>query len=172
MFPAYNFPINKSKNTNCAITLFELIMAMTMFAIIAVVVVFIFRAVLLGWDSLEKQAGMRIVFNTSTERLVRDLRQAREISVINNEIRFTQDGVNYYVYYLYNTGNSYKLMKANISGGINGVFTSGSGQLIALDITAPPASSLSVNGNVIIDLSMSRGSEVMRVKTNVKPRNL
>ncbi|MBU0759915.1 MAG: hypothetical protein KKC66_04180 [Candidatus Omnitrophica bacterium] len=157
-----------------------------MFSILAVVTVYIFRAVLLSWSSQETRAGIDIVLDRGIEEMVRDLREAKEIQSTGgyDEIRFSQDQSTYYIYYLYNARDSYapppafdqtvyELRKAVLTGDINGSFTYGSGQIIITDVLPPAVSDLSLSGNIVaIDLSVARGDEAIRSRTEVMPRNL
>lgn len=165
-----------------AFTLIELLLTMLMIAVLMWVAVYVFQTVLLSWSSQETRAGLDIGLNKGIEIMVIDLRQASSIQSSNDEIRFTVDGVTYYIYYLYNAVDpyppafnkaSYDLRKAALSGGINGTFTYGSGSLVMLNVLPPPTSDLSLTNNVInIDLSVTRGSETVRSKTEVRPRNI
>lgn len=168
------------------LTLIELIITIAMFAVLTIVSAYIFRAVVLSWSSQERRAGIEINLDKGIEEMVRDLREAREVqsTASYDEIRFSQDGSAYYIYYFYNADDSYvpppafdeaayELRKAALTGGINGTFTYGSGQIIATDVVAPATSDLSLRGNVVtIDLSVARGDETIRSRTDVRPRNL
>ncbi|MFA4889689.1 MAG: hypothetical protein WC628_08990 [Candidatus Omnitrophota bacterium] len=154
-----------------------------MFVILTGVIVYILRVVLLSWSSQETRAGIDISLDRGIEEMVRDLREARQVSTVNNdEIRFTQDLTAYYIYYLYNASDSYpssfnqgayQLRKAALSGGISGTFTYGSGDIKIIDVLPPPTSDLSFNSNLItLDLSIKRGDETIRSRTQVRPRNL
>ena len=165
------------------LTLIELMIAVIMFVIIVVVTAYVFRAVLLGWASTEEKRGIDIVLYRGMEEVVRDLREATELSSVNNdEIRFTHDAVTYYIYYLYNSDDSYpptfgesdyELRRAQLTGGINGTFTYGSGKLIMTDVVPPATSDLSISGDVVtIDLNVTRDNETVRSRTEVAPRNL
>lgn len=147
------------------------------------VTAYIFRAVLLSWASQETRSGIEINLDRGLEEIVRDLREVRQVGSVNNdEIRFTQDQSNYYIYYLYNANDSYPpafnqtlydLKKATLSGGISGTFTYGSGPIIITNILPPATSDLSISGNIVsIDLSAKRGDETIRSRTQVRPRNL
>lgn len=164
-------------------TLIELMITIVMLAALVGVAAYVFRAVLLNWSSEETRAGVDISLDRGIEEMVRDLREAKQVSYVNNdEIRFTPDQSNYYLYYLYNENDSYppsfnqssyQLKKAALSGGIGGTFTYGSGTIIIMDILSPPTSDLSMSNNVVtLDLSLSRGNETIRSRTEVKPRNL
>jgi Tfp pilus assembly protein PilW len=154
-----------------------------MFVIVAVISVYVFRAILISWSSQETRSGIDINLDRALEEIVRDLREAKEINSVNNdEVRFTQDQAAYYIYYLYNQNDSYPLSfsqasyeirKALLAGGINGSFTYGSGQSILTNVASPPLSDLSISGNLAtIDLSILRKDETIRSKTKVRPRNL
>jgi len=164
------------------LTLIELMMVIVLFVILTVVVVYILRAVLLSWSSQETRSGVDISLDRGIEEMVRDLRKAKVIQSSGDEIRFTQNQANFYIYYLYNAADSYppsfnqslyQLRKAALSGGIGGTFTYASGNIIINDILPPPTSDLSLSSNITsIDLSMKRGDETIRSRTQVKPRNL
>lgn len=147
------------------------------------VTAYIFRAVLLSWSSEETRAGVDISLDRGIEEMVRDLREAKQASYVNNdEIRLTPDQANYYIYYLYNSNDAYppnfnqtlyELRKATLSGGISGTFTYGSGPIIITDVLPPNTSDLSISGNITtIDLSVKRVNETIRSRTQVRPRNL
>ena len=165
-----------------AFTLLELMITIIMLTALVIVSVYVFRVVLLTWVSQETRGGVDITLDTGMEKVVRDLREAKAISSSNDQIRFTTDGTTYYIYYLYNASDSYppsfnqtsyQLRKTTLSGGINGTFNYGSGQVFLYSILPPPTSDLSVTNNVInIDLSMKRVSETIRAKTEVAPRNI
>ena len=165
------------------LTLLELMMTIVMFVILTAVVAYILRAVLLSWSSQETRTGVDIILDVGIEEMTRDLREAKQISSVNNnEIRFTRDQTNFYIYYLYNQNDSYppafnqtsyQLRKATLTGGINGTFTYGLGDIKAIDVLPPPTSALSLSGNLItIDLSIIRKNETIRSRTEVRPRNL
>lgn len=164
-------------------TLIELMITIVMLVILVAVAAHIFRAVLLSWSSQEARAGIDISLDRGIEEVARDLREARQVSVVNNdETRFTQDLTNYYIYYLYSAGDvyppsfnqsSYQLKKAALTGGFSGAFTYGAGYIIINDVLPPPTSDLSLSSNLItLDLSVKRGDEIIRSRTRVRPRNL
>lgn len=164
------------------LTLIELMIGIVMFAILIAATTFIFRAVLLSWSSQETRAGIDISLDRGIEEMARDLREAKEASSSNDEIRFSQDGSAYYIYYLYNPSDtyplsfnqsSYQLRKAALTGGIGGTFTYGSGQIVITEVLPPPTSDLSFSSNIVtIDLNVKRGDETIRSRTEVRPRNL
>ncbi|MBN1872499.1 MAG: prepilin-type N-terminal cleavage/methylation domain-containing protein [Candidatus Omnitrophica bacterium] len=165
------------------LTLIELIVTVVMLAIIVGVSSYIFRAVFLSWAGMEERRGLDITLYRGIEEIIRDLREAKEVSSVNgDEVRFTQDNATYYIYYLYNSDDSYppdfdeseyELKKAQLTGGIDGTFTYGGGKLILTDIIPPDTSDMSISGNIVtIDLSVSRDKEAGRSRTEVRPRNL
>lgn len=163
-------------------TLIEVIIVIGMLVILTATSAFLYQAILLSWSSQQMRAGIGIDMDRGVEELVRDLREARQVQSANDEIRFTQDNSAYYIYYLYNANDTYplsfnqdayQLRKTQLSGGISGNFTYGSGQIILNDVLSPPVSDLSVSVNLItIDASIQRGNETIRSRTQVKPRNV
>ncbi len=175
--------IDMKPGTKKGLTLIELIITIAMFAVLTGVIVYVFNTVLLSWSSSETRSGIDITLNRTAEEMVRDLRKAKKVSLINNdELRFTQDNAAYYIYYFYNgsdtypplfSQSSYQLKKAALTGGISGTFTYGSGNIIISDALPPPTSDLSFSGNIAtIDLSVKRNDETKRSRTEVRPRNL
>lgn len=171
------------KKVRKGFTLIELIITILMLVVLVGVSAFVFRAVLLSWSSQETRSGIDIVLDRGIEEMVRDLRKARQVQSINNdELRFTQDQSAYYIYYFYNANDSYppsfnqssyQLRKAALSGGISGTFTYGSGPIIITEALPPAISDLSISANLItLDLSIKRGDETIRSRTQVRPRNL
>lgn len=165
------------------LTLIELMAAAALFVILAAATVYILRAALLSWSSQETRSGIDISLDRGIEEIARDLRQARQVSFVNNdELRFTRDLTNYYIYYFYNADDSYpssfnqssyQLKKTALSGGIGGTFTYGLGDIKIIDVLPPPTSDLSLSSNLItLDLSIARKDETIRSRTRVRPRNL
>ena len=126
-----------------------------------------------------------------------DVRSLNSQSLDPNEIRFTveEDGADaYYVYYFYHEEDSYVpppafgqdsyiLKRTALSGSITGTFTYGSGKIIIVGVDPPPSSDLSfddddnngiidADGRITIDLSVTRGDETIRSRTEIRPRNL
>jgi len=168
------------------LTLIELMISIVLFIILSVTAVYIFRAILLSWSSQETRTGVNITLDSGIEKMVRDLREAKQVqsTASYDEIRFTPDNSNYYIYYLYNAGDSYlpppafdqttyELRKAALTGGISGTFTYGNGQVMLTDVLPPTTSDLSLSANMLtIDISITRGDETIRSRTDVRPRNI
>ena len=162
-------------------TLIELSISVSMFIIIMLVAAYVFRSVLISWSSQETRTGLAIGLDRAVEEMSRDLRKARAVQAVNDEIRFRQGVSSYYIYYFYNPNDSYplafsqvlyQLKKEALSGGIDGNFTYGAGQPILNDVLAPVTSDLSMSGNLTtIDVSVRRHDETIRARTQVRPRN-
>jgi prepilin-type N-terminal cleavage/methylation domain-containing protein len=163
------------------LTLIELMITIVVFVMLASVIVYVMRAVLLSWTSQETRAGVDISLDNGIEAMARDLREAKAINSTNDEIRF-QDQSGYYIYYLYNANDtyrsnftqaSYQLRKAALAVNITGNFTYGSGDIKIIDVLPPPASDLLVSSNITtINLSVKRKDETIKSQTQVRPRNL
>lgn len=191
------FEINKSQDMKQGLTLVELMITTLMFVVLTGVTICVFRAVLLGGFSQETRTGINISLGSGIEKMERDLREAIAVQSITDydEIRFIlqrrdennriiKNEYDYYIYYLYNVNDSYvpppafsedsyELRKAALADDINGTFGYGSGQIIITDILPPPTTDLSVSGGIVtIDLSVKRGDETIRSRTELKPRNL
>jgi len=169
-------------------TLIELIISIVLFAILASVTVYVFRAVLLSWSTLEERTGVDISLVRAPEGMVRDLRKAKNIDSKNNdEIRFTTRSNTDHIYYLYNgndmpyppgfTQNRYELRKVGLNNVVagdlkTGTFTYGSGRIIITDVLPPPTTDLSFLGiTATIDISIQRDNETVKSRTEVKLRN-
>ena len=177
---------NAQRNTEQGFTLIELLITISLFVVLFGVATYTLRVVLIAWSGVEKRAGIDIGLGRGFEETVRDLRGAKVIqSAVNyDEIRFSEDNSTYYIYYLYNPSDSYipppafdqelyQLKKAQLTGGINGTFSYGLGQIIIKDIIPPPVSDLSYESNIVtIDISSKTADEIIRSKTQVRPRNL
>lgn len=178
-----------NRATGRGLTLIELMITIVMLAMVVIVTVYLFRAVLLSWSSQEVRTGVDTDVNMGVEQMRRDLMQAKDIdaSVHNDELRFTTLADTYYIYYLYNASDSYppdfgessyELRKAQLSGVVGGdlatgTFSYGGGQLVMSDVLPPAASDLSFADNIVTaDLSLTRNSETIRLRTEIKPRNL
>jgi len=152
---------------------------------------FMFRAVTDSWTMQGARAGLSVSMNKALQTMSSDLRNARRVAGQDNrELRFTQDGSTYFVYYLFSKSDSSpfsesdayplsvdgalcQLRKATLSGGIDGNFQYGSGDLVAKDILAPPVSGLSFRSPVItIDLTAQQGRDSLRLVRVIRPRNL
>jgi len=166
-----------------ALTLIELMITISMLVVVVGVSVYVFRAVLLSFSGMEAMGGMDIVLSRGIEEMVRDFREAQGLDALNDdEIRFTKNSSDYYIYYLHNdketypsdfSEEEYSLRKAELTGGITGTFTYGDGKVILNGVLPPSTTDLSVDGNMItVDISLSLNGETARGRTEVRPRNL
>jgi hypothetical protein len=165
-------------------TLTELIITSATIVVLAGVVLTVYIAVLRSWLGQERRMRMSTVLDRTIKEVTNDLREARGIdfSINDDEIRFTPDQSTYYIYYFYNSGDSYPpafsqasydLKKATLAGGISGTFTYGDGRIILTNVLPPTTSDLSYDGSLVtLDLSVAREDETIRAKTKVNPRNL
>jgi prepilin-type N-terminal cleavage/methylation domain-containing protein len=163
-------------------TLFETMISIVLLTVLAGVLAILFHAMLLNWNSAETRSGLNIPLNRGIEEIAQDLRKAKQIQSTNDEIRFTQDNNTFFIYYFYNAGDSYPLVfnqssytiqKAALSGGLGSSFSFGSGPVILTNVLPPPASDLSLSGNMLtVDVSVSRLDETIRSRTEIRPRNL
>jgi len=166
-----------------AFTLVETLIVAAMVAMIMGALAFIFQVVSSGWSGQGSRAGLDADGIKAASEITGDVRNAMEVACLSSgEIRFSSDGTNYFIYYLYNPldsypsqfdRDSYQLKKSALSGGINGSFVYGSGDLVARDILPPPASSFSFNGKeAVVDMGLKRGTNSIRSAVKVKPRNI
>jgi len=169
-------------------TLLEVLLVIVMFVVLTAVTVYVFRAILLSWSAQEIRAGIGINLYRGVEKMAREILEVKNVDSLNtDEIRFTDVGDNYCIYYLYNGNDAYppnfgqatyELRKAALSGVVGGdlttgTFTYGDGTIIIKDIVPPTTSDLSIINNIVtIDLSATRGNETIRSRTEVRPRNL
>ena len=172
-------------------TLIEIMMAVLLFAILSISSAYLLRTILVSWSGQEMRSGLQINLDRGMEDMERDLRKATQVQSTANydEIRYAQrqgasSTYNYYIFYLYHAADSYvpppsfsqssyQLRRATLSGGINGTFTYGSGDVVLNDVIPPPTSDLSLSGNLmVLDLTVKRGDETLHSRTQVRPRNV
>lgn len=167
------------------VTLVELLISLVLFGALMTAAALSFQPVLLAWSSQQDRMEIQRQAVHGLERAVRDLRQATALqNDANDAVRFTlrESGVsNSYILYLYNAADTwppafsqttYQVRKAGLTGGINGTFTYGSGDLLLRDIRPPTTSDLSVSGSLAtLDLTLARFDESFRLIERVKRRN-
>ncbi|MBU1127756.1 MAG: prepilin-type N-terminal cleavage/methylation domain-containing protein [Candidatus Omnitrophica bacterium] len=167
------------------LTLIEVVITAVMFAMLAGVIAYAFRVVYLTWAAGQARCEMDISLDGAVEEMAREIREADGVQSTAgyNEIRFERDGAAY-IYYLYNGGDSYgpppafnedsyELRRCDLPGGIAGSFTYGEGKIMTFDVLPPPATDLSLAGNMVtIDITASRNAETIRTRTEVRPRGL
>jgi len=152
------------------ITIAELLITIILLVMIVGAASYAFRAVMLSWSNHSTRTRIAVDIDAAIAKIARQLREAVQISSTNSqEVRFTAPGGSSFIYYIDNS----ELKKAILSGGIDSSFTYGPGELMLVDVVTPPTSSISVSGNMVnLDISVSRGRETLRSKTQVRPRNL
>lgn len=175
------------RNTkNQGVTLIELVLALVLLTALSGGAMLIFNTLLLGWAGQSDRSGADLQLDRAMEEMVRDLREARQVQSVagRDEVRYTTDGATFQILYLYHASDSYvpppafnqsvyQLRRGTLSGGLSGTFTYGSGTLLLADVLPPTTSDLSLSGNLItLDLSVRRGDETVRTRTQVRPRNL
>lgn len=179
------------KNRIRGFTLVEVLLVSLMIPAIIAMLFFMFQAVTDSWTMQGTRAGLSVSMNKALRTMSLDLRNARRVvSQGNQELRFTQDGSTYFVYYLFSKSASYpfsksdayplkvdgdlcQLRKATLSGGMDGNFQYGSGELVAKGILPPPVSSLSFQSPIVtIDLTAQQSRDSLRLVRTIRPRNL
>lgn len=163
-------------------TLVEVMITMSIMALLMGVAVFVFVAVLSGWSGHGERVGMFSTLNRAMEEISRDVREASQVSAVgSDEIRFTPDSVNFYIYYFYNDTDTYpptfsqeiyQIRKSTLAGGINGSLVSGTERIVLQGVLPPDTSDLSYDGSYVnVDLSVTAGEETLRSNTKITPRN-
>jgi len=175
-----------SRSRSFGFTLVELVLSVILFAVLTVATALILRILLVTWSSQERRGGIAINLDRGIEEMARDLRKAREVQSTAgyDEIRYRLGTGSYYIFYLYNTDDSYipppafsqssyQLRRAPLNGGINGTFTYGAGDIVVNDVVPPSTSDLSFSGSLVtIDLTVTRADETIRSRTQMRPRNV
>lgn len=163
------------------LSLLELLMTTAILAILLFTVGYVFIVGLNLWNEGYARSDIRGDISQAVELISKNLRQAKSIDALTeSSITFTADlgnGDDTYRVYLYNAldnepnppyGQSiYELRWAK--GGVS----YGSGAILATDIPVPTNVPFSQSNNLItIDLTVTRGDETVRIRSNVRPRNL
>jgi hypothetical protein len=162
-----------------------LIITLLLFAGLMTATAVSINPILLAWSSQQDRMELQRQNQHGLEQAIRKLRLANALTNdANDAIRYTvrESGTdNSYILYLYNASDtwppafsqsSYQLRQAPLSGGINGTFTYGAGDLLTRDIKPPTTSDLSVSGSVAtLDLTLTRFDETFRLIERVKRRN-
>lgn len=163
-------------------TLVELLMVTVMFAVLVFSVGYVFVVGLKLYNQGYARSDIRTDISQAMELITKNLRQAKSIDDFTTEssITFTADlgsGSDSYRIYLYNssdpepnppyTQSTYELRWAK------GTVTYGSGAILATDIIQPTNTPFSQSSNLItVDLTVDRGDETIRMRSNIRPRNL
>jgi prepilin-type N-terminal cleavage/methylation domain-containing protein len=182
--------LERKRVANKGFTLIETIIVLLLLAILLGATGFVFIVSLRVWDSGCIRGGIREDTSYAMDKTVRNLKEMvngslSQYNSIAHTIQYDDLSGNRYVLYLYNVDDTsfdssytetlYNLRKANITQGDNPAL--GGGTLILRDLVSPnaaaPATALTVSGTqVILDFVLQRGSETVRLKTKIRPRNL
>jgi len=174
--------IIKSKTSNDqGLTLIELLIVTSMLSVIVFSVGYTFVVGMKLWNEGYDRGDIKADISQSFELISKNLRQATSIDTLTeSSITFTADlgnGSTSCRIYLYNSSDSepnppyseptYELRWAT------GTVTYGSGSILSTDIAQPATAAFSQSSNLItVDLTVTRGDESLRMRSNVRPRNL
>jgi len=189
--------MRKTNVTNRGFTLIEMLIVLFLLAILSGVSGSLFVVALRAWDSGCIRTGIREDVSYAMEKTVRDLKEMAQGSLhkynsgsgeIEHTIRYEDlsDPPKEYVLYLYNADDTtlddtygedlYDLRKADMAVDTP---ATGDGVLILRDLVSPdataPATRLIFNPSITqitLDLVAQRYDETIRIRTNVRPRNL
>ena len=166
-------------------TLLEVVFALTLIIFLVSTVSFVYIVSVRGWANLGHHSDLHEKLHFGLERIVRDVRGAKAMSVANHALRFTlyENGVdNSYIYYLYNPSDpwvpdynqtNYDLRRTSLSVGISGTFTYGSGEIIITNLKSPNNTAITSLGNVaLLTLMGQAGDDTLTVRGYVRPRNI
>ena len=177
-------------------TLLETLIVFSLLSVLMGVSAHLFTVSLRVWGTGSLRTEIREDMSYAIEKIVRDLKEMAIRSLyqynpgggdVAHTVQYDDFAGNTYVFYLYNsadlsfdssyTESLYDLRKADIDGG--DIPASGGGLLILRDLVSPdaaaPATALSIDPNgthVTLDFVVQRGSETVRIRTKVSPRNL
>lgn len=174
------------------ITLLEIVFTLTLIAFLISSIAFVYIVTLRGWDNLGHRSNLHEKLHFGLERIVRDVREARAISVASHSLMFTlnENGSdNHYIYYLHNASDvcpmaysqtAYDLRRTQLtSGSLPGSldcsrFAYGNGEVIITSLKPPSAdTSITSGGNyAIVKLVGVQEEDTLTVRGNVKPRNI
>lgn len=168
------------------ISLLEVVFSVGMVSLLIVAINLVFLVTFRAWHYVGYEAELREDVGFGLERLIRDVREAKAISVSNHALRLTRheaSGDQSYIYYLYNVSDHwiptylqplYELRRANLTGGLGGSFTYGAGELIVKNLKPPPSgTTISGSGNLaIVSLDAILSGSEWRTRGYVRPRNI
>jgi len=138
-------------------------------SILASAIVFLYVVILKSWDQFGRRSDVRAKIQFALEQTVRDVRNANQMSIASNQLRF-KVGSTSYAYYL---NNSIELRKVTLGDAshFNDAIASGSGDLVASGLTN--ATTLTSSGNIAqINLVGLDSNETLRVRGYARPRNV
>lgn len=164
------------------LTLIELLLTTAMLAILIFTVGYVFVVGSNLWSEGYARSDIRGDISQAVELISKSLRQAKSIDdLTESSITFTADlgsGDDTYRVYLYNASDGepnppYKQQSIYELRWAKGTVSYGSGAILATDIPIPTNIPFSQSNNLItIDLTATRGDETVRIRSNIRPRNL
>jgi prepilin-type N-terminal cleavage/methylation domain-containing protein len=180
----------KTRFTDRGFTLIETLIVLSILAMLLEVSSSLFVAGLHAWYAGCTRTGVREDVSYAMEKVVRDLKEIAngslsQYSSIAHTIQYYDLSGNTYILYLYNADDTsldstyseslYDLRKATRAQLDGGNYDAG--VLILRDLVSPdataPATALTISGTqVTLDFVVQRGSETVRLKTKIRPRNL
>lgn len=173
------------------ITLLELILAITLVIFLVTSLLSLYILSMRGWQNLGHRTDLHEKLHFGLERVLRDVREGKALSVGNHAIRFAlwESGAeNGYIYYLHNSSDawppaynqtSYDLRRASLTeAGVandlsDDTFTYGSGELMIKGLRPPTNTSITSASSKLVSLTLSGqlGDDVATVRGYVRPRN-
>lgn len=170
-------------------TLLEIIFTITLVTFLIGAISFVYIVSLRGWKNLGQHTDLHEKLHFGLERIIRDVRQANNLSVAGHALRFTVHEAavnNSYIYYLHNpsdcppayTNNqaAYDLRRAGLAGGIFGAIPCGAGELIISGLKRPDGvndTQITGAGNLaFLTLVGQDENETSVVRGHVHPRNI
>lgn len=172
------------------LTLLEVVFTVALIFFLVSSISLVYIVSLRGWANLGHRTDLDEKLHFGLERIIRDIRQANAINALsleNHTVRFTlnEGGVDHsYIYYLHNPSDtwvpaydqaSYDLRRSPLSGGLNGTFIYGNGELIITGLKPPTSTTITLSGAprvVAITLTGQEGEDTFKVRGYVHPRNL
>ena len=167
------------------LTLLEMIFTLALISLLISSLIFLYTVVLRSSTQIGKSSDLEEKLSFGLEQIVRDVRNANAVKahVTYRTLRFTL-GSQSYIYYLYNVNDAwppnynqsaYELRKAPVSGGIDGSFTYGAGDLIVTGLKPPNETRFEQSSVTNVFTAILTGldnEETYTVRGNIRPRNV
>ncbi len=176
-----------TKRASKALTLLEIVFALSLISFLITSIAFIYIVSLRGWENLGHRTDMHERVHFGLERVVRELRQATTATTSNHSVNFvlpTGASPNFYTYgtyYLYNANDtwppaynqsSYELHRVVTGIGHASPFTYGSGDIIITGLRPPTETSITSSGTVInLKFTAFEENETLTAQGYAHPRN-
>lgn len=177
--------LNTEKTSKKGFSFLELILAMGMMSVLMLTSFLLFRVILISWTDVEPYLGEKSLQQRAMQTLSKDLKESKELisSTGSNEIRFSKDSKQYYIYYLYHPSDHYSptpsfkysgytLKKALLKGGLQGDFGYGEGVIVLSDLKPPPLTKITFEDQMVgVELNFEE-TNLDSIKTQIRPRNI